>query len=177
MSISKFLSLSLLSLFTLLVFQSCYQEANAVSAEKRIDHKIESGELFWHDIKQIENLQKTNPKPIIVDVYTDWCKWCKVMDQKTFSNPELIEYLNANYHMVKFNAETKSALNFKGESYNFVQNGRKGYNTLATKLCNGKLSYPSFVVLDTDLNTAQVINGFKDADAFKSLLEADKGTL
>lgn len=177
MKISKILPIALFSLLAMLCLQSCYQEANAVSSKKELSKPVEDGKLTWHDIADIDYLRKKSPKPVIVDIYTDWCKWCKVMDQKTFTDPGLIDFLENDYHMVKFNAETKSSLNFKGESFDYVQNGRKGYNSLAAKLCNGRLAYPSFVVLDENLNPTQVINGFKDAKAFQSLLEQAQSNL
>ncbi len=170
MKISKGLLFLSLGLFYF-ILQSCYQEANASSNVKSAKAEL----IQWHSIEEVNKLAKDDPKPMIVDVYTDWCKWCKVMDEKTFSDPNLINYLSDNYHMVKFNAETAEPLNFKGQTYEFIKNGRRGYNTLAAALCQGKLSYPSFVVLDEDLNTVQVINGFKDAEAFKALL--DKNSL
>lgn len=161
-------------------FQSCEQSAcNSTASEakhqtkKKDQVKLISNEqsIQWNDISELAELQKQNPKPVIIDVYTDWCKWCKVMDQKTFTDAALIEYLGDDYHMIKFNAETKSTLEFKGKKYDFVQGGRRGHHALAAELCNGRLAFPSFVVMDENMNTTQVINGFKEATAFKSLLE------
>jgi len=158
----------LFALSTLVTTQSCYNEANAT---KTAVSPIESTNLEWHSIKDIESLKNSSNKGVIVDVYTDWCKWCKVMDDKTFSDPDMIKYLNENFHMVKFNAEEKTSLKFKGKSFDYTKGGRRGYNALAAELCKGKLSYPSFVVLDTELNTLKVLRGFKNADQFRGDLD------
>jgi len=130
--------------------------------------------LKWHSINEIEQLQSEAPRKIIVDVYTDWCRWCKVMDQKTFTDPTLIAYLNQHYYMVKFNAEQKTEATFKGKTYQYRSNGVKGFNGLAAELTQGKMSYPSFVVLDEKLNTLQIERGFKSAPQFKQALATIK---
>ncbi len=128
--------------------------------------------LKWYSINEVEQLQAKQPKKIIVDLYTSWCRWCQVMDQKTFTDAALVEYLNDNYYMVKFNAETKSEVLFKGKTYGYQSKGRKGYNTLAAELSQGKLSYPSFVVLDEKLNTLKITRGFQTAPQFKQSIES-----
>lgn len=176
------------TLSALLVVQSCTTETRANEAENiregvhtkskasvnaTTSAKTEN-RLVWHTIDQIEKLQAKNPeqsKKVIVDVYTNWCRWCKVMDEKTFTDAALIKYLNDNYYMVKFNAEIKEELTFKGKKYAYKGNGRKGFNSLAAELTQGKLSYPSFVILDEQLNTLQVTRGFKNAQQFKQALE------
>ena len=41
----------------------------------------------WYTIEEADALMKTDPKPIFVDAYTDWCGWCKRLDKDTFSDP------------------------------------------------------------------------------------------
>ena len=61
-------------------------------------------DVNWMTIEKAQELQKTNPKNIIMDVYTDWCGPCKLMDKNTFQNEDVANYLNENYYAVKFNA-------------------------------------------------------------------------
>jgi len=134
--------------------------------------RIEDGmpiKLVWHHIQDIESL--SNDKFTIVDVYTDWCKVCKVMDEKTMADHEFSSYLADNYNMIKFNAEEKATLKFKGKSYKYTANGKRGYNALAAELCQGKLAYPSFVILDQDLEVVDVMRGFKNVEKFRADLD------
>ena len=151
------------------LFQNCLNEAKAGQVNKN-----SSGALNWHKIQNIEQLQKETPKKVLVDVYTDWCRWCKVMDQKTFTDPGLKAYLQKEYHLVKLNGEEPATINFKGQDFSFVKGGRKGYNQLAATLLNGNLAYPSFVVLNENLEVQEVIRGFKDAAAFQTALKSIK---
>ena len=59
------------------------------SHEKPIAKQIE-----WHSIEKAYELAQKEAKPILIDVYTDWCKWCKVMDERTFQDQEMIQYLS-----------------------------------------------------------------------------------
>jgi len=130
--------------------------------------------LVWYDISKVEDLQKQEARPVIVDVYTDWCKWCKVMDEKTFSDKTLADKLNEEYYMVKFNAETKDNVDYNGQTYSYQKAGRRGYNTLAAELCGERISYPSFVVLDDNLTVRKVIKGYKSAEDFRQVLDSTK---
>ena len=126
------------------------------------------GGIEWMSIEEAEALVKTadNPKKIFIDVYTDWCGWCKKMDQVTFNNPEVSDYMNANFYMVKFNAESKDDVFVKGTTFSFVPSGRRGYHELAVALTQGKLSYPTVVFLDPELNMITPLPGFRTAQPF-----------
>lgn len=129
--------------------------------------------LSWYEIEDLPALQKKQEKKVIVDIYTSWCKWCKVMDEQTFNDPKVIAYLNENYYMVKLNAESQKQISFKGKNYNYVSagNGRRGHHQLAKTLTSDQLSYPSFAVLNSALDVRQVGRGFKNPDAFLIFLE------
>lgn len=117
--------------------------------------------LSWYNIEDLEKMKNLSDKKVMIDMYTSWCGWCKVMDKKTFTNPEVIEYLNQNFVLVKFNAEQREPVTFKGETYEWMQAGRRGVNKLALKLMDGRMGYPTMVYLDGDLNKIKSIPGYK----------------
>lgn len=118
--------------------------------------------LKWLSIEEASNIGgSSNNKKFLVDVYTDWCGWCKVMDKKTFTDPALIKYLNQNFHVVKFNAEQKEAVSFKGKTYNWEPMGRNGVNSLGIELLQGRLSYPTLVYLNEKLEPISISPGYK----------------
>jgi len=122
----------------------------------------ERSDLKWLTIAEADQMARTSTdKKFIVDVYTDWCHWCKVMDQKTFTDPELIKFLNENFIMVKFNAEQKEPIKFKGTEYQWQAMGRNGVNALALELLRGDMGYPSLVYLNEKLEPISVSPGYK----------------
>ena len=121
----------------------------------------------WYTIEKAQELNKENPKKILIDVYTDWCKWCKVMDNKTFSHPKIAEYINENYYAVKFDAESKEPVTFRGETY--TNNGKN--HQLASSLLQGRLAFPSIAYLDENLQLLSPVPGFKKPHQMEPILK------
>lgn len=108
-------------------------------------------------------------KKIFVDVYTDWCGWCKRMDKDTFQNPEVAAYMRENFLMVKLDAEQQAPIVYKGKTFSFVPQGRRGYHELAAALLQGRLSYPTVVFLDENLNMLSPVPGYQQPEAFMKI--------
>lgn len=133
--------------------------------------EINDKEIKWYTIEEALQANQKNGKKILIDMYTDWCGWCKVMDQKTFTNPEVIRYINENFYAVKFNAEHEDPITFKGKKYEFIPGGRRGVHALAYTLLNRNASYPSFVLLDEDWNRFGIIKGYKAPEQFLTAMK------
>ncbi len=131
--------------------------------------------IHWMSWEQMENAQKKEKRKVIVDLYTDWCGWCKRMDATTFKNAEVVELLNNNFYAVKFDAEYKSDIVYYGKLYRFVPQGNRGYHELAAKITNGQLSYPTFVYLDESLTPIQAIPGYREAEVFSMIAKYFSG--
>jgi thioredoxin-related protein len=132
------------------------------------------GDIKWTTIdKALSDTKASNKKFILVDLYTDWCGWCKKMDEGTFTEASIVTLLNANFTPVKFNAETQSPVTFNGKSYNFNKSGARGANQLALDLgsTSGKLGYPTLVVLDANGNKLQAFPGYKDVETMSAILK------
>lgn len=127
-------------------------------------------EIKWLSLEQAISLNETQPKKILVDVYTNWCYYCKVMDKKTYSNPQVIAYINSNFYPVKFNGEQKETLHFDGKDYKFVSSGKRGYNEFAETLLNGKLSYPTTVFLNDKTKVITKVPGYLPVKDFEPVL-------
>ena len=103
-------------------------------------------------------------KKFFIDMYTDWCGWCKRMDASTFSDPAVAKYINENFYPVKFNAEQKEDIVFQGETFKWAAGGgRGGVHMLAYSLLDGKLGYPSYVYLTPKYERILISPGFKQA--------------
>jgi len=127
--------------------------------------KPEVTDLKWYTWDEAVALNKKEPRKIFVDVYTDWCGWCKKMDKSTFADPKVSEYLAKNFYPVKFNAEQKEDIVFNNNTFNYVDNGGRGYHTLAYSLLEGKMGYPCFVYLNEKFERIMISPGYKEPDA------------
>ncbi len=126
--------------------------------------------IKWMTWKEVQEAEKTEPRKIFVDVYTEWCGWCKKMDQNTFTNPEIIRYMNNNFYAVKFDAETEEVIRFKDKDYKYVPSGNRGYNELAAEILNGRMSYPTSVYIDEDLNVLFPVPGYLEPKILEEIL-------
>lgn len=131
----------------------------------------QEGKVNWLSFEEAVEKSKIEKKKIFIDVYTDWCGWCKVMDKNTFSQPVIAEYLNENFYAVKLNAEQKEDIVFRDHTFKFVASGSRGYHELAASLLNNKLSYPTVVFLDENFNIIQPLPGYQKADRFEMIVK------
>ena len=132
---------------------------------------LQSQQINWLSFEEAVSMvhKPGNKKKVFIDVYTDWCGWCKKMDTDTFQNPQVSAYMNAHFLMVKLNAEQKEPINYDGRTFNYVANGRRGYHELAVALLNGKLSYPTVVFLDENMGILSPIPGYQKVEGFMEI--------
>ncbi len=131
----------------------------------------ETAEVEWMSFEEAIERSKTEKRKIFVDVYTDWCGWCKVMDKKTFSEPAIAMYLNEKYYAVKFDAEQTEDVEFRDHTFKFISQGKRGYHELAAALLQNKLSYPTVVFLDEEFNLIQPLPGYREPKEFHPILQ------
>ena len=124
--------------------------------------------LSWNEAMALAQSDE-EPKKIFIDVYTDWCGWCKKMDKDTFQNPEVALYMSQNFYMVKLDGEGKEPIEFRGKTYKYVPSGRRGYHELAAALLKGRLSYPTVVFMDEDLNLLSPVPGYQKPEPFLNI--------
>lgn len=124
----------------------------------------------WMTLDEALEKSKTEKRKIFVDVYTDWCGWCKRMDDSTFADPFVAQYLNDHYYPVKFNAEQQQDIVFKDKTYHFKRNGARGTHELAIEWLNNRLSYPTTVFLDENFSVIQPLPGFLDPAKLEAIL-------
>ena len=100
-------------------------------------------EVKWMSLDQALALQKKSPKKIIMDVYTNWCGPCKMLDKNTFQNPDVAKYINQYYYAVKFNAEGNEKLTYEGKTFT-----NPGYKEELANRRNGVHQFTNFLRVD-----------------------------
>ena len=127
-------------------------------------------EIQWLTWEEMQIMQKRKDRKVLIDVYTDWCGWCKRMDKNTFQKADIASYINNNYYAVKFDAEFKDDIIFNGLKYSYVKSGRKGHHELAELILKGRLSFPTVVFLDEGLKVIQPIPGYQDSRSMELIV-------
>ncbi|MGB0429599.1 MAG: thioredoxin family protein [Bacteroidia bacterium] len=153
----KWLNLILLFSFPVLVFTSAKTEK----------HKIE-----WLSLQDAQAKTKDAQKKIFVDLYTDWCGWCKVMDQKSFSHPVNVALMEKYFYAVKFNAEKETTQVFGTDTLKLKPRGGRPLHQFANKYGRTErgLSYPTTVIFDNTLTHIQTIPGYLDPPTLEKVL-------
>ncbi len=123
----------------------------------------EDKEIKWYSFDEVTELAAKEPKMILVKVYTDWCGWCKKMDKETFTDSQVIEYVNSNFYPVKMNAEDSSKkFEFRGKEYS--------EETMARTMRVS--SYPNFVIMDAAMENITQLPGYREPQPFLTSLTA-----
>ena len=133
-----------------------------------------SNTIQWISFKEALEKNKKEPRKIIMDINTEWCGWCKYMDKTTFTDLNVISYINTNYYAVKFDAESFDTIEYKGKKYGpsqpYLGSGRKPTHNLAIALLQGQLSYPNIMYFDDSSNVITAIPGYKSAKDLQAFL-------
>lgn len=136
---------------------------------------IEKMALKTFTFEEVEKLHQQKPKPILVFIYTDWCKICFGMKKNTFQNEEVIQLLNDKFYFIQLNGEEKKDINFLGKKFVYKPSGNKtGTHELAKELASikGRISYPTTTILsDTFLIDVQ-IDFYMNRKKFYKLLKS-----
>ena len=127
-------------------------------------YQIKAQNIEWMTLAQAMEAQKKEPKKIFMDVYTDWCGPCKLLDKNTFQNPDVAHYIRTHYYAVKFNAEGQEEIKFFDQTFtnpNFDPN-RKGRNaTHQFTQFLGVKGYPTMVFFSENGDPIMPVVGYQ----------------
>ena len=131
--------------------------------------------INWLSMDEALAKQKSNPKKIMIDMYTTWCGPCRMLDRNTFSNKKLAAYVNEKYYAVKFNAEGNEIVNFKGQklinpNYDPAKARRRNSQHQLAQYF-GVRSYPTILFLGEKGEYLAPILGYKSAEQLELFLK------
>ena len=164
--------------------------------EKHLESQSEITELNWRGFDQsIFNDAKGNNKLVLLNIGANWCHWCHVMDDSTYSNPKVQNLLNSNFILAHEDQDSRADLFAKYRSYGwpativFNSNGEellklRGYQSPKKfmALLENTIKNPTVIeqqnefenyspdAIDTS-NTRELIT------QFNALVDSDKGSL
>ncbi len=126
--------------------------------------------IIWYSFEEAIELAGKNPRKLLVDIYTDWCGFCKRMDAETFSDPQVARFINRHFYPVKFNSETKDTIYFQGHEFINDGEGRRSAHQLSIAMLQGQMSYPSIVYFNEDLEMITAVPGFRTPGQIEPIL-------
>jgi thioredoxin-related protein len=124
------------------------------------ESKTPAKELSWKSFDEGAQLAKTEHKKLLVDVYTDWCTWCKKMDRETYTDEKVVNVLRTRYILVKLNAESSKQLTYNGHSLTEMQ--------LAHAM--GVTGYPTTLFLDSESKPITKVDGYIPGKDFVNMV-------
>ncbi len=138
-------------------------------------------EINWVTMEQALELQKKEPKKIFMDVYTNWCGPCKMLDKNTFANADVAAYVNEHYYAVKFNAEGNDEVTYKDQTFkNPNYDATKANRRNSSHEFSGYLqvrAYPTMVFFDEEGNLISPITGYlkpQQLELYLKIFHTDK---
>ena len=157
----KKVNLVIVALLIGLINTSCNAQTEHISGDPNGIH--------WMTFEQAVDLSDKSPKKLFIDVYTGWCGWCKRMDATTFKDSSVVKYMNDNFYAVKLDAETKDTIHFRDKIFVFKPEFKA--NELAVSLLNGKMGYPSFIIMSEKYELLTPLSGYQTVEQINPILK------
>ncbi|MFN4006485.1 MAG: thioredoxin family protein [Chitinophagaceae bacterium] len=103
---------------------------------------------LWQPWSVINSALRQMPKPILIDVYTDWCHYCKQMDNSVYKHDSVVAYLQKHFYRYKLNAEGNDTLRWNGKLFQY--HNLYKVHEMALYVSGGNVAYPITAVIDTN---------------------------
>ncbi len=117
-------------------------------------------ELKWYSFTDGLKIAQTEKKKVLIDVYTDWCEWCKKMDEEVYTNSSVKKYLASKFILVKLNAESEMKHIFQGREYSEME----------LSYIFGVEGFPTTIFIREDMQPITAVPGYFPADVFMKIL-------
>lgn len=125
--------------------------------------------LLWMNLKELAPKMNSESKPVLMDLYTNWCYWCKVMDKKTYTNSKVIAYVNEHFYAVKFDAESKEVVEWKNKQYTY--NEAYKINDFAMYITSGQPGFPTTVIFPDEKSEPVAVSGYMEPKEIEPILK------
>ena len=126
-----------------------------------------------YSFEEVDRFLQTEPRPILVFIHTDYCKYCLAMESKTFQSVEVQNYLDSSFYFVRLNGEEQKDITFNKHLFKYKPNG---YNTGIHELVEAlgtvdeSISFPTVCILNSQYEIIFQHNEYIRKKTFLSIL-------
>jgi len=120
-----------------------------VGAAFAADVSTDEAKIQWHSYAAGIAKAKETGRPIVIDFHAEWCKWCKEMDKKTFSDAGVITAMNELFIPISVDTDHEQE----------------------TARLYGVQSLPTMWFLTSEGERIDTLPGFVEADFFTIVLD------
>ena len=121
----------------------------------------ETTSFEWRTVNEALAEEAGSQKFILLDVYTDWCGWCKRMDRDTYADSSVSAYISERFVAAKMNPEKDGKVIYDGHEYSQAQFGK----------ALGISGYPATAFFTPEKELITVVPGYLPAKDFRLLLQ------
>ncbi|MTI21286.1 thioredoxin family protein [Fulvivirga sp. RKSG066] len=139
-----------------------------------------TGQIKSYSFNELDSLLKIESKPVIAFIYTDWCRYCKAMENTTFRNDGVMSKIENAYYFIRLDAEDERPVNFGGQTYRFKPSGNQtGVHELAQLIgeIDGSLEYPTLIFFNKQLDVLYKKSGYVSAEQLLQMLNIIEANL
>lgn len=126
--------------------------------------------ISWLTMEEAEQLHAAAPKPIMIYFYTGWCRFCRDMENYTFINEQLADFINQNFYPVKINAEGFDTIMFQGNVYINQDTASRSTHDFTGKLLEDRIAYPTLFFFNNQYKFRFVIPGYIPIEKLEPVL-------
>ncbi len=130
-----------------------------------------------HALEEAQIRRSEAARPLIIFITADWCSYCKLMKKKVFGNANVATQIESDFYFAELNGGYTKPIKWEGKTYWFAPTGAgTGTHELALHLgaVNGKLTYPTMVILDENSKVLFRYGGFLTAMEMFEVLDTVK---
>jgi len=147
-------TLLIISTATIFMFSSC--------SKKHSSNDKGSSEITWYTFNEGLELAKKENKPIIVDFYADWCKWCKVMEKETFTDKIVSKKMKEKFITIRIHTDKPQSQKINFQNHQLTPDQFSQFM--------GVTGLPTLLFLNAKGEAITKIPGYVKADMFSYIL-------
>ena len=146
---------------TLLLSAGISCAGNKKADKTEAQPKTTEAKTEWLAFDSAMQKAAADKKYVVVDFYTDWCKWCKVMDEKTYTDTLVIKALREGFVAAKVNGESSDQITYLGKAM------AQSDFTMAMKVSG----FPSTLFMDSEGKVIGILPGYIEAPVYLKILK------